>query len=794
MLTEQEEIEYLELLEKEQLDDARESFWSFCCLLAPDFYKPNREYLKTICDTLQDLFEGKLVHDGRIIRNLLMEIPPRHGKSRTLTNFAAWVLGRDNTQKIITASFNDDLAQDFSRFTRDIIAEEKNTPDQLVYSDIFDTRIKQGDAAYHKWATEGQFFNYKGTGIGGSITGRGATCFPRGTIIETSNGKQDVSTIQNGARVLSYNHGQNIFEWKRVIATKQKSIRRLIKIATIDGNSFSCTEDHRIYVIGKGYVEAKNIERWDSLFIHESKQIRHIEVYTVWERIQKGVVRIYKKGKDYAKGFLLFFRVLGETSLSKEWEKMCDVWHSNAESSQKILLKTMQAKSKENARHKLSLLRDTIQAVKSFDKVLHYGLQKRISLGANKKAKEPKLQAWDGFRKVSGRVSKEKIFAYQEERHALCDMRFKEGQSCTSQRFESRKQFGRESDSSLPSLSCNTSQVSSVTISDTEDIDVYDIQVEGNENFFANGVLVHNCLIIDDPVKDAETAYNEAALDKIWLWYSGTFLSRAEENAIQIICMTPWAKQDLGARAVDAEPENWHKISMPARVGDGMLCDELLSRERYERLKNIGDENIIAANYDMVRLDVKGQLYKGFKTYDVLPEHTDGNVGYTDTADEGNDYLCSIQAKKKGPYFYVTDVVFTQEPQEITEKQVVDSIIKTETRTQVVESNNGGRAFARNVKRILEERKNPCAVNWFHQSANKKARILTNAPLCMEYVLFPEGWGHRWNAFYLALMGYQKEGKNKHDDAPDALTGLVEKHSQRGTLSVGALKASDLGL
>lgn len=460
-----------------QAEFARRSFWRFCLLMSPDFYKPERIYLKNVCDTLQDLFEGKLVHDGRIIRNLLMEIPPRHGKSRTLTNFAAWVLGRDNTQKIITASFNDDLAQDFSRFTRDIIAEEKNMPDQLVYSDIFDTRIKQGDAAYHKWATEGQFFNYKGTGIGGSITGRGGSI-----------------------------------------------------------------------------------------------------------------------------------------------------------------------------------------------------------------------------------------------------------------------------------------------------------------------------LIVDDPVKDAETAYNEAALDKIWLWYSGTFLSRAEENAIQIICMTPWAKQDLGARAVDAEPKNWHKISMPARVGDGMLCDELLSRERYDRLKNIGDENIIAANYDMVRLDVKGQLYKGFKTYDALPEHTDGNVGYTDTADEGNDYLCSIQAKKKGPYFYVTDVVFTQEPQEITEKQVVDSIIKTETRTQVVESNNGGRAFARNVKRILEERKNPCAVNWFHQSANKKARILTNAPLCMEYVIFPEGWGHRWNAFYLALMGYQKEGKNKHDDAPDALTGLVEKHSQRGTLSVGALKASDLGL
>ena len=85
-----------------------------------------------------------------------------HGKSRTLTNFSAWILGKKHSNKIITASFNDDLAQDFSRFTRDIIAEEKNVQEQFVFSDIFDAKIKKGDAALNKWALDGQFFNYKG--------------------------------------------------------------------------------------------------------------------------------------------------------------------------------------------------------------------------------------------------------------------------------------------------------------------------------------------------------------------------------------------------------------------------------------------------------------------------------------------------------------------------------------------------------------------------------------------------------------------------------------------------------
>jgi hypothetical protein len=162
---------------------SRRFFWKFCKTISPDYYTDDKPYLKKICDTLQNLYEGKLLkNNGTPYRNLNIEIPPRHGKSRTLTNFSAWILGKDNTNKIITASYNDDLAQDFSRFTRDIISEDKVNPDDLVYSDIFSAKIKHGDAAAHKWALDGQFFNYKGTGIQGSLTGKGGTCLMKGRL------------------------------------------------------------------------------------------------------------------------------------------------------------------------------------------------------------------------------------------------------------------------------------------------------------------------------------------------------------------------------------------------------------------------------------------------------------------------------------------------------------------------------------------------------------------------------------------------------------------------------------
>jgi len=35
-------------------------------------------------------------------------------------------------------------------------------------------------------------------------------------------------------------------------------------------------------------------------------------------------------------------------------------------------------------------------------------------------------------------------------------------------------------------------------------------------------------------------------------------------------------------------------------------------------------------------------------------------------------------------------------------------------------------------------------------------------------------WRNKWPEFYKAITTYQKEGKNAHDDAPDALTGIAE--------------------
>lgn len=183
-------------------EKARRNFFYYCQLLAPDFYKDDRPHLIEICNTLQNLYEGKLLKDGKPVKKLMINMPPQHGKSRTLINFSMWVFGRNPKEKIITASYNDLTASDFSRYTRDGINTTKNKPDEIVYSDIFPkTRIKQGNAGHERWALEGQHFSYIGAGVGGSITSKG------GTILMIDD------PIKGAAEALNENELDKIWLW-----------------------------------------------------------------------------------------------------------------------------------------------------------------------------------------------------------------------------------------------------------------------------------------------------------------------------------------------------------------------------------------------------------------------------------------------------------------------------------------------------------------------------------------------------------------------------------------------------
>lgn len=290
-----------------------------------------------------------------------------------------------------------------------------------------------------------------------------------------------------------------------------------------------------------------------------------------------------------------------------------------------------------------------------------------------------------------------------------------------------------------------------------------------------------NIIIIDDLIKNAEEAYNENVLEKHWGWFTNTMLSRLETGGKIIIIMTRWHSQDLAGKALEQLKETGYlikHISMKALQDSGdMLCEEVLPLLEYEKKVKTMGQDIASANYQQEPIDLKGRLYTSFKTYENIDFEFTRIRSYTDTADQGSDYLCSIIYGEYKQEAYILDVYYSKDGMEITEEEVAKRHFEYKANIADIESNNGGRGFARNIERILKEKykTNKTRINWFHQSSNKIARIISNSTWVMDHIYFPSNWRYKYPEYYETMTKYQKEGKNKHDDAPDATTGIAEK-------------------
>lgn len=185
------EKQFREIQYQARLELCRRDFWTFCCTLAPDFYMEGRDYLKHICHEFQEFYES----DDKV---LIINEPPRHGKSRTAGLFAQWVFGKNPSEKIITGSYNEQLSTTFSRGVRNAIMERKASKDRIVYHDIFPgTTLKKGSSAANLWTLEGQHISYLATSPGGTVTGFGATLMILDDIVKNYEEAMNETVLEN---------------------------------------------------------------------------------------------------------------------------------------------------------------------------------------------------------------------------------------------------------------------------------------------------------------------------------------------------------------------------------------------------------------------------------------------------------------------------------------------------------------------------------------------------------------------------------------------------------------------
>lgn len=112
------------------------------------------------------------------IKRLMLFMPPRHGKSELVSRrLPAWILGRNPTATIISASYGADLSRRMNRDVQRII-------DSDIYRVIFPDTALYGknirSVAQGAWLRNSDMFEvvehggyYRSSGVGGAITGMG---------------------------------------------------------------------------------------------------------------------------------------------------------------------------------------------------------------------------------------------------------------------------------------------------------------------------------------------------------------------------------------------------------------------------------------------------------------------------------------------------------------------------------------------------------------------------------------------------------------------------------------------
>ena len=375
---------------------ARLSFFGYCELKAPDFYREDRAYIVKLCNALQEFYEG----DYDVF---VCNMPPRTGKSRTAQLLVEWILGKDKTQKIMTGSYNETLSTTFAKSVRNSIQEQKADRYMPVYTDVFPgVKIKDGDGAMNLWSLQGGYNNYLATSPSGTATGFGCTCLPAGTMIHTDRGLMDIADIYNAKnviRVLSLYHKNGIIRYNKIIAARELLSNDIIEITTETGRKIRATADHKFFTVERGYVEAEelligetfktyagdmfgvrqtqtesrrgNVQR---MLRKEPTRRNRINLRKMWKKIQRTQICLGETTAARIYAPLLFTRMfLPNQCRSTAKENVQNMWQADTENKDDILFAGMQknrTSKPQNAAKNMPGLRNYFQTCKQKKHIL----------------------------------------------------------------------------------------------------------------------------------------------------------------------------------------------------------------------------------------------------------------------------------------------------------------------------------------------------------------------------------------------------------------------------------------
>jgi predicted phage terminase large subunit-like protein len=619
----------LALLKRQQRAvQARDDFMAFVKFTMPDPSDPN-DIDKSLYEdakhhrAIARVLEEVVVHDN--IQFLILTTAPRHGKSQLVSrHLPAWYMGRYPDESVVVATYNDDFAKDFGADVRSIITTS-------AYRQVFpEMKLQRGGTAKDRLQTmRGGMATF--VGLGGSLTGRGAHCFPAGTLVWTTAGQVSIEQLKvapPSVKVFSYDRQNRKIRTQSIQAFSARQASRLLRITTASGRVVTATPNHP-FLTKRGYVQADQLTAGDSLVcavpnLAAPNSVRGDEAFEAGPHgdvLLKQVLGGSPEREDARLCAADLPRVQGTCakadSQGREEQLLLDDVHGNSSrADQSGSARGLALDGLRGMQHAVSIQPSAKETPGEEepcpDTILREGLRRPSALPQDGWGQEPSIspRAEPSAQAATFRASVSADAGGNSEAGQV-DLRAVQHQIENTRPPHQSAPDGQplgQPDLPLCEMPRSTARGWEIELQAEADVvlsidehpvgsggvEVYDIQVEEDHNFFANGVCVHNCLIIDDVVKSNEEARSKSYRDRAWDWFTKVAMTRRMGKKRVIITFTRWHEDDIIGRLTDPNNEHYSHtlakkikiIDLPAIAGPddplGRTEGEPLWPERYD--------------------------------------------------------------------------------------------------------------------------------------------------------------------------------------------------------------------
>lgn len=512
-------------------------------------------------------------------------------------------------------------------------------------------------------------------------------CLPYNAPIRTKAGDLPIGDIVEQrlpVLVLSRNDATGQAEWRSIDRYEKNPGRPLLRITTASGRVVRCTREHPVYVDGVGYVQAERVAIGDRL-VSAAENLRQMPEAVPMQALEPEKILLapmlsggpsgqrdylptlrqkedhpavacrQNRASDRALLFAILFPSIPAGSSSPRLPGHLSDYLQNLQAAGEVAAtpaqkgcsvlfgqvpaiatgKTLQAPLPSLRRcndagqvsvRQANVLLQEVRVGRPFQ-TDHRPWKRALAARPEQPALYQRLQA---DRQVDSEAGREPLPIVLREAEGL-----RQGIRRSPPRFQYEEQRRHEPDHGLPPLPWEVSRqpaqppvlATEVVVDIAEEPApeaVYNIGVDGNRNYFTDGLLVHNC---DDPI-DPRRARSKSAQDAVTEWYDAGISGRGNvpEEYVRIVVHQRLGKKDLSGHLLAMG--GWEHLVIPMhynpkrskvtslgwkdpRTKEGELAwPELFPESVVKELRNsLRTPGAIACQHEQDPMDAEGAMF-----------------------------------------------------------------------------------------------------------------------------------------------------------------------------------------